>query len=155
MYTRILVPVDGSAASARGLDEAIELARHLKARMRLVHVVEPWVMVSPETTAATLHQVAENIRSVGASLLKECENKVTNAGIEVDAELIETFGGSAGECIVRKAKEVDADLIVCGTHGRRGIRRVLMGSDAEYIVRRAPAPVLLVRNQESAGGEAA
>jgi nucleotide-binding universal stress UspA family protein len=155
MYTRILVPVDGRAASARGLDEAIELARHLKARVRLVHVVEPWVMVSPETTAATLHQVAENIRSVGASLLKECETKVTNAGIKVDAELIETFGDSAGECIVRKAKEVDADLIVCGTHGRRGIRRVLMGSDAEYIVRRAPAPVLLVRNQESAGQEAA
>jgi hypothetical protein len=109
MYTRILVPVDGSAASARGLDEAIELARPLKARMRLVHVVEPWVMVSPETTAATLHQVAENIRSVGAGLLKECENKVTNAGIKVDVELIETFGDSAGKCIVRKAKEVEAD----------------------------------------------
>ena len=75
---------------------------------------------------------------------------MTNAGIQVDAELIETFGDSAGECIVEKAKEVDADLIVCGTHGRRGIRRMLMGSDAEYIVRRAPAPVLLVRNQEAA-----
>jgi len=146
MYTRILVPVDGSVASARGLAEAIELARHLKARIRLVHVVEPWVMVSPETPA-TIHQIAE-IRSAGASLLEECENKVTNAGIKVDAELIETFGDSAGECIVKKAQEVDADLIVCGTHGRRGIRRMLMGSDAEYIVRRAPAPVLLVRNQE-------
>ena len=155
MYTRILVPVDGSAASARGLDEAIELARHLKARMRLVHVVEPWVMVSPETTAATLHQVAENIRSGGADLLKKCENKVANMGIKVDAELIETFGDSAGECIVKKAKEVEADLIVCGTHGRRGIRRALMGSDAEYIVRRAPTPVLLVRIQDSAGGGAA
>jgi nucleotide-binding universal stress UspA family protein len=55
---------------------------------------------------------------------------------------------------VKKAKEVDADLIVCGTHGRRGIRRMLMGSDAEYIVRRAPAPVLLVRNQEAADREA-
>jgi nucleotide-binding universal stress UspA family protein len=155
MYTRILVPVDGSAASARGLDEAIELARYLKARIRLVHVVEPWVMVSPETSAITLHQIAENIRSVGAALLKECEHKVTNAGIEVDTELIETLGDSAGKCIVRKAQEVDADLIVCGTHGRRGIRRALMGSDAEYIVRRATAPVLLVRNRESPDREAA
>src|SRR5215469_3936649 len=76
MYTRILVPVDGSVASARGLDEAIELARHLKARLRLVHVVEPWVMVSPETPAATL-QIAESIRSFGAALRKECEKKVT------------------------------------------------------------------------------
>jgi nucleotide-binding universal stress UspA family protein len=154
MYTRILVPVDGSAASARGLDEATELARHLKARMRLVHIVEPWVMVSPETTAATIHHVAENIRNAGADLLKECGDKVRNAGIDFDAELVETFGDTAGQSIVRRAKEVDADLIVCGTHGRRGIRRVLMGSDAEYIVRRASAPVLLVRNQESASHEA-
>ena len=155
MYTRILVPVDGSAASARGLDEAIELARHLKARLRLVHVVEPWVMVSLESPAATL-EVAESIRSVGAGLLKECESKVTKAGVQVDAaELIETYGDSAGECIVRKAKEVKAELMVCGTHGRRGIRRVLMGSDAEYIVRRAPAPVLLVRDPESADREVA
>jgi nucleotide-binding universal stress UspA family protein len=154
MYTRILVPVDGSAASARGLNEAIELARHLKARLRLVHVVEPWVMVSLESPAATL-EVAESIRSVGAGLLKECANKVTNAGLQVDTELLETYGDSAGECIVRKAKEVKAELIVCGTHGRRGIRRVLMGSDAEYIVRRAPAPVLLVRDPESSDREAA
>jgi len=109
-------------------------------------------MVSPETPA-TLLQVAEDIRRAGAGLLEECENKVTKADVKVDAELIETQGDSAGECIVKKAKEVNADLIVCGTHGRRGIRRMLMGSDAEYIVRRAPAPVLLVRTQESADRE--
>jgi nucleotide-binding universal stress UspA family protein len=149
MYARILVPVDGSTASTQGLDEAIELARHLKARMRLVHVVEPWVMVTTDMMAVNMHQIAESIRSVGAELLKGCEKKVTHAGIEVDAELIETTGRSAGECIVQKAQEVDADLIVCGTHGRRGVHRLLMGSDAEYIVRRAPVPVLLVRKQES------
>jgi nucleotide-binding universal stress UspA family protein len=110
-------------------------------------------MVSPETPAANL-QVAESIRTIGAGLLKECETKVANAGIQVDAELLETVGNTAGECIVRNAKEVDTDLIVCGTHGRRGIRRVLMGSDAEYIVRRAPVPVLLVRNQDSDDREA-
>lgn len=155
MYTRILVPVDGSAASAQGLNEAIELARHLKARMRLVHVVEPWVMVTPETVSVTVHQVAETIRSIGNALLADCEKKVENAGIEVDVELIETMGASAGECIVKNAKDRDADLIVCGTHGRRGFRRLLMGSDAEYIVRRATVPVLLVRSQEEAARAAA
>lgn len=149
MYTRILVPVDGSAASARGLDEAIELARSLKARLRLMHVVEPWIMVAPETTVAgsTVHQVAESVRNNGLALLEGCEKKVANAGVEVDVELIESLGGSPGECIVKRAREVDADLVVCGTHGRRGMRRLLMGSDAEYIVRRAPVPVLLVREQ--------
>jgi nucleotide-binding universal stress UspA family protein len=155
MYTRILVPVDGSAASSKGLDEAIDLARHLNARMRLVHVVEPWLMITAQTAISTIHQVAENIRSVGSALLEECEQKVTNAGVEVDAELIETAKVSAGECIVKKAEEVNADLIVCGTHGRRGARRLLMGSDAEYIVRRAPVPVLLVRHVEPAAREAA
>lgn len=148
MYTRILVPVDGSAASAKGLDEAIDLASHLNARMRLVHVVEPWLFVTPETVTATVHQAAEVTRSVGNTLLKECEQKARKAGVEVDTELIETVGTSAGEWIVKKAEELNADLIVCGTHGRRGVRRLIMGSDAEYIVRRAPVPVLLVRNQE-------
>jgi nucleotide-binding universal stress UspA family protein len=69
--------------------------------------------------------------------------------------LIETLGCSAGESIVTKASELNADLIVCGTHGRRGVRRLLMGSDADYIVRRAPVPVLLVRSQEPAAREAA
>ena len=55
----------------------------------------------------------------------------------------------AGDWIVRKAEEVKADLIVCGTHGRRGIPRLVMGSDAEQVVRRAPVPVLLVREKKS------
>jgi nucleotide-binding universal stress UspA family protein len=147
--------MDGSAASARGLDEAIELACHLKSHVRLVHVVEPWVMVAPETPVEAVRQIAENVRSNGAALLERYEKKVRNAGVEVDKELIEALGGSAGESIVKEASEVHADLIVCGTHGRRGVRRLLMGSDAEYIVRRAPVPVLLVRSQEPDAREGA
>ncbi|MBX5461536.1 MAG: universal stress protein [Steroidobacteraceae bacterium] len=143
-----------AGTAARGLDEAIELASHLKARIRLVHVVEPWVMVTPETMPISVHEIAESIRSVGTALLKECEDKVAKAGVAVDSELIESLGASAGECIVRKAEKVNTDLIVCGTHGRRGARRLLLGSDAEYIVRRTPVPVLLVRHQESAARDA-
>jgi nucleotide-binding universal stress UspA family protein len=149
MYARILVPVDGSEAAARGLNEGIKLAQDLKAHVRLVHVVEPWVMVSMDTMAVNAHQIADHIRSIGAELLKECEATAAKAGIKVDTELVEKIGGTAGEHIVRKAKEFNADLIVCGTHGRRGIRRLLMGSDAEYIVRRTPVPVLLVRTREA------
>lgn len=155
MYARILVPVDGSEASVQGLDEAIELARHLRARMRLVHIVEPYVMVTPEAMPITVQQIAEIRRRAGIVLLQESENKAKNAGVEVEVELIESPGGSAGEYIVIKAEEMDADLIVCGTHGRRGVRRMLMGSDAEYVVRRSPIPVLLVRNKQSAASEAA
>jgi nucleotide-binding universal stress UspA family protein len=149
MYRRILVPVDGSAAASQGLDEAIELASNLKARLRLVHVVEPFVMMPAEAMAGAVIELAEGIRQAGSDLLQECQQKVAKAGVEVDHALIEAMGRSAGECAVTEAKEVNADLIVCGTHGRRGVRRLLMGSDAEYIVRRAPVPVLLVRHQES------
>jgi nucleotide-binding universal stress UspA family protein len=155
MYSRILVPVDGSEPSNQGLDEAIDLARHLRAQLRLVHVVEPYVMVTPEAMPITVHQIAQIRRDAGVALLQESENKARNAGVEAEVELIETPGGSVGEYIVNKAKEIDADLIVCGTHGRRGLRRMLMGSDAEYILRRAPAPVLLVRSKEAAASEAA
>lgn len=86
MYKRILVPVDGSAASTRGLEEAIQLARHLKARMRLVHVVEPWVMVTTDAMAANIHEISEIIRSNGAKLLKEAEGKARNAGVEVRSQ---------------------------------------------------------------------
>lgn len=150
MYRRILVPVDGSAAASQGLNEAIELASNLKARIRLVHVVEPIVMMPAEAMAGAVVDLAEGIRKAGSELLKECEKQVAKAGVEVDQALIEAIGRSAGECVVKEAEEAKADLIVCGTHGRRGVRRLLMGSDAEYIVRRAPVPVLLVRHQEAA-----
>lgn len=153
MYTRILVPVDGSAPSDQALVEAIALAGHLKARMHLVHVVEPLLMVAPETMPATVHEVTENMRKLGAKLLQECESKAANAGVEVDTSLLDAPGGPAGEFIVKKADEVNADLIVCGTHGRRGLRRLVMGSDAEHIVRRASVPVLLVRKQAASEGE--
>ena len=67
------------------------------------------------------------------------------AGITVDTQLVEAFGGRAGEHILQAAQEWPADIIVCGTHGRRGLRRIVLGSDAEYLVRRSPVPILLVR----------
>ena len=111
-------------------------------------------MMPAEAMAGAVVDLAEGIRKAGAELMKECEQKVAKAGVEVDHALIEAIGRSAGECIVKEAEETKADLITCGTHGRRGIRRLLMGSDAEYIVRRAPVPVLLVRHRDSEGAEA-
>jgi len=63
----------------------------------------------------------------------------------VDSRLIEALGDRAGEIIVSEARDWPANLIVCGTHGRRGLKRILMGSDAENVVRNSPVPVLLIR----------
>ena len=62
--------------------------------------------------------------------------------------LLETMTGPAADLIVRQAKKWHADLIVIGTHGRRGVRRIVMGSDAEQIVRTSPVPVMLVRSKK-------
>lgn len=150
MYQRILVPIDGSEAGERGLKEAIGLARALSARVRLVHVINktPWLYsgVPPEV----IDQLLDQLRSTGETIMHEATRAVRAAGIEVDHRLIEAPGERAGEFIVTEAKDWPAELIVCGTHGLRGLRRVLMGSDAEYIVSHSPVPVLLVRGLKSA-----
>jgi nucleotide-binding universal stress UspA family protein len=70
----------------------------------------------------------------------------------VETELFETMGGRASDCIVAAAKQWGADLIVMGTHGRRGMSRLSMGSDAELVVRSTPVPVLLVRERTDLSG---
>jgi nucleotide-binding universal stress UspA family protein len=143
MYTRILVPIDGSETAAHGLQEAIRFAADQKARLRVVHVVDELVMVSPYAIVA--ENTIEALCTAGKSVLANAQEIVGAAGVEVDAEMIEAFGTAAGEHIVKAATAWGADLIVCGTHGRRGLRRIVLGSDAEYLVRHAPVPILLVR----------
>ena len=145
MYSRILVPVDGSEASTLGLQEAVRLAKALHACIRVVHVIDSVSLLSVTTGVAGYSLVMESLRKAGGLLLAEAQALVAKEGIEVDTALVEAATVATGECVVRKAREYHADLIVCGTHGRRGLERVLMGSDAEYIVRHAPVPVLLVR----------
>jgi nucleotide-binding universal stress UspA family protein len=144
MYAKILVPLDGSEVAELGLYQAIELARRLGSRIRLLHVLNDLPLVPPEVTGATFDQLFERLRDDGTSVLKRAEAAVRAAGIEVDSKLIEAGGASAGESIAREAAAWPADLIVCGTHGRRGIRRLVMGSDAEHVLRESSVPVLLV-----------
>jgi nucleotide-binding universal stress UspA family protein len=150
MYANILVPVDGSVPASLGLQEAIKLAQSLNARISLIHVVDVYPLLTSEAVGASFDETLfDMLRRKGAEVLKQAAAAVTSAGIMVDAALVEAADVQVGECIVRQAREYHAELIVCGTHGRRGIRRLLMGSDAEYIVRHAPVPVLLVQAHHS------
>ncbi|MDW8467612.1 MAG: universal stress protein [Burkholderiales bacterium] len=144
-YRRILVPVDGSAASAKGLAEAVRLAREGRARLRLLHVVDTYAAVSvPEIGAASVGPVLEAIRAAGRKLLARAERAPARAGLKAETALVEAAGGRVADAIVEEAKRWRADLIVMGTHGRRGVGRMLMGSDAELVVRYSAVPVLLV-----------
>ena len=144
MYQNILVPVDGSDTAAKALHEAIQLARSLSSRIRVMHVVNstPWIA---QGVPGAIEELLSQLRSTGESIIHEAKTAVRSAGIEVDHRLIEALGDRAGEIIVAEANDWPAQLIVCGTHGRRGLKRLLVGGDAEYIVRHSPVPVLLVR----------
>lgn len=145
IYRNILVPVDGSETAERGLQEAIRLARGEERRSRLVHIVNELVLLSPNAYGMDMGSVFRMLVMGGEEVLDRAEATVKKAGIDVDTVLFEAMGGQAGAHIVRKALDWPADLIVCGTHGRRGFRRMVLGSDAEYVVRHTPVPVLLVR----------
>ena len=151
MYERILVPVDGSATSNLGLDEAIELAKLTGAQIRLLHVVDemPFVM-SADGYGATSADVLKILREDGAAILQNARSRVRDSSVAVDTVLYESFSGRICQKVVDEANEWKADLVVLGTHGRRGVERLVLGSDAEQIARTAPVPVLLVRAAQPA-----
>jgi len=145
-YKRILVPIDGSPTSNRGLREAIGFAKAQKARLQLVHVVDVHnAMLAGLASGETVADLATALEQRGNRLLESAAATARKSGVASETVLLESLTGPAAEPIVRQARKWRADLIVIGTHGRRGLKRLVMGSDAEQVVRNAPVPVLLVR----------
>jgi nucleotide-binding universal stress UspA family protein len=145
MYQRILVGVDGSAASQRGLEEAVRLARKGGAELRIVHVLGELALMAGVPEAAYLDAVLAEARRGGEQVVGKARATAEAAGVRAEAELIETVGRSIGDVLADEVVRWRADLVVLGTHGRRGLRRMVLGSDAESVVRTSPVPVLLVR----------
>lgn len=145
MYGKILVPVDGSEASTVGLNEAIAIAKNQCSQIRLVHVVNEFILDYTYSPGLYATNLIESLRKSGQTILDVAQTVVQRHGITPECVLLESIGGRAADLILAQAKEWHADLIVMGTHGRRGLARVAMGSDAEEVVRGATMPVLLVR----------
>jgi nucleotide-binding universal stress UspA family protein len=146
MYKRILVPIDGSPTSHAGLDEAIKLSKLTGARLRLLNVVEMLTFTSGlEPTSAYMADFLPAARQAGQQVLDQAVAHVMASAVPVDTVLLDGMGARVSDAIVEQARTWGADLIVIGTHGRRGVGRMLMGSDAEQVLRMAPVPVLLVR----------
>jgi nucleotide-binding universal stress UspA family protein len=145
-YRSILVPVDGSATSKRGLREALRLARGQRARVTLLHVVDEYPAIAYPEAGYAAGPLIEMMKRDGRRILAAAAKAAHAAGVKAKSVMPEVLGGPAADEIVRQAKKARADLIVLGTHGRRGIKRLALGSDAEQVVRRSPVPVLLVRS---------
>lgn len=150
MYQKILVPIDGSATSSRGLQEAIKLAKLTGARLRLIHVVDSISFAAGmEVSMMATSEMLELMRESGEKLLAKSRARVEKAGLGVDTVLIDSMAGRVCDLVIKQAEDWHAGLIVLGTHGRRGVGRMLLGSDAEMITRLATMPVLLVRAVEA------
>jgi len=142
-YKRILVPVDGSATSNKGLDEALKLMVGVRCKIRLLHVVDDTIAFS-SPDGGGVNYMLDALRSSGRQILARALERVRRAKLEAQSALIENFTGRVAEAIVDQARRWDADVIVMGTHGRRGFGRLLIGSSAELVARSSPVPVLLV-----------
>lgn len=149
MYARILVPIDGSGPSRRGLEEAIMIAKNQGSTLCLLHVVNEFVFDYSYGPGVYATNVIDSLRERGKTVLEESVALARKEGLEPESIMLESIGGPAAEFIVSKAVELKVDLIVMGTHGRRGLRRLALGSDAEQVIRTASVPVLLVREEPS------
>lgn len=145
MYKRILVPIDGSATANKGLEEAIRLATGLHATLVLLHVVNEHPAVLETASAIAFDEVRRQMLKDGDKLLGDASLWALDAGVTSEAILKELPAGRIADVIVAVATHSACDLIVMGTHGRRGMSRLVLGSDAELVVRESPVPVVLVR----------
>jgi nucleotide-binding universal stress UspA family protein len=149
MYQRILVPVDGSPTSELGLQEAMRLARLMHADLRLIHVIDELSFaLGIDSYGYYAGELLDLLRKNGEAILQKATETVRAQGIAVDSVLYENLEKTVQQRVIAEATTWNADLIVIGTHGRRGVRRLVLGSSAEGILRSSPVPVLLVRSPE-------
>lgn len=140
MYKHILVPLDGSKASAAALKEALGLAKEQGARVCLTHVYERIKHVVTEGVI----DLTPSLRRQGEQLLAEALGRARKAGVKATTALVEAGSRRVPAAIVEQAAAEGADLIVMGTHGRKGFERLMLGSVAEGVARRTTVPVLLL-----------
>ena len=146
-FKRILCPLDFSPSSEHAFALAMQLARESGGTLILAHVWEPspWIMGEYSISPEVMQDLVDNAE---AELKKWCNRAKDLAVKDVQARF---FNGVPWDCIVREAeKDTAIDIIVMGTHGRTGLKHVLLGSVAEKTLRHAPCPVLVVRGREAA-----
>ena len=148
MYQRILVPVDGSHTSTLGLQEAVRIAIDQRARLRLISVVDEFIIAQNFEGLINAGDMIDALRAAGNKAINNALALAKKHDLKAEATTFETVGDRVADVIVREAKKWKADLIVMGTHGRRGFNRMVLGSDAEGVLRTSPVPVLMVRSPE-------
>lgn len=148
MYERILVAVDGGPSSELAIAQAVGLAKQLQAEVKVLFVVDDSELFF-EHAYIDPNEIVSGMISVGQKALATAARRFENAGVRCLTELAEkpVSPGNISGTIVNHADQWPADLIIMGTHGRRGMRRVIMGSVSEGVISKSTKPVLLIRGE--------
>lgn len=142
---RILHSTDFSPASRRAFDTALAMAKSLKAKLTIAYVLAPVVTVPEQyIDAATLDRLDQQARQWSRRHLDRLAARAKKAGVKVTVVLRD---GDPADQIVRACRATRADIIVVGTHGRRGLPKFFLGSVAERVVSAASCPVVTVRGK--------
>jgi nucleotide-binding universal stress UspA family protein len=136
---KILVAVDGSDFSELAVDQAISLGAICRSQIVVISIVD----LFPEQMAVAPALVEKMSEEVGKHL-EQAKKKIEKA--QIACETVVRMGGKPHEFIVQEARDRGIDLIVLGTHGRTGIKKVLLGSVAQNVIGSAPCPVMVVPN---------
>jgi len=145
MFKNLLLPTDGSHGVMNALNCAVGIALKFDAKIHVLFVVEPPSLIFDYRGFGGLaeKEIIENLRQEGEHIVERTTKLIREAGIEVVEGVVRE--GSPATTILQYVKENKIDLIVMGTHGRRGLNRILLGSVAEEVVRTSDVPVMTVR----------
>lgn len=149
MYTRIVVGIDGSELATKALRHALTLGKEMGAKLIVVTSTEPSVLVAPGAefmaidTTSMLGDLEEAKAKTARATLDEAAKLAEASGLTIEKRHVPST--IAAEAIVSTAQQMGADLIVMGSHGRRGLGRLLLGSQAAEVLVRASIPVLVVK----------
>ncbi len=152
---RIVVPIDLSDCAESVVEHALRVAKPLGAALHLVHAIERPAGLSRKVLVegddGEMKSLDISLHDAAANRLPRYVRQAREAGVEADSRIVE---GAPAQVVLQLAKELPADLIVMGTHGRTGLQRLVVGSVAESVLRRADVPVLTVRATHKAHCEA-
>ena len=141
----VLVPIDFSDASNAALEYAVELVEGSDAKIYVLHTFEIPLVGLPDGVIAATAEVTSRVVNAAQGALDDVVARHRDRRVKIQSVLKQ---GDAREVILTQAKELGAELVCIGTHGRRGIARALIGSVAESVVRASPVPVLTVHAPE-------
>lgn len=144
LYQHILVPIDGSETSLIAMKEAIKLGKALNSKITVVQVMalDPFIADAYVKTGQT-NDLIERTRTYLLDILEHAKQEFADEGIAVETKLLEGF--VVHEEIIQAAQDLNADLIVMGSHGRTGVRKLVLGSVAQKVLGESHIPVLIVR----------